>query len=462
MMMKKVYILLALILIGFGACNTGDDLYTDPSNPAEVSPATMLTSVEVNTFMNIEGELDRIANIYSQHFAGSSGQFIDVQNYDLSESEFDNMWAGLYSGTMYNAKLLIDNYGEKNPYYSGISKILFALNLGVATDLWGDVPYSEAFQAVSGNFTAKYDSQEDVLKSIQTLLDDAITELNKSSDDNAILVGEDDVIFQGDVNSWVRAAWIIKARYANRLSLKDSEGSANLVKTYISNALAVTDAVSNMEAPHSSSSQNQWGAFENQRSGYIVANKTFVDYLSGRNDPRLAYYFSKTSSDAYVGGDIQSATVSTSASPANTTSSGFFNVARNFPIVTNYELYFLLAEAQSRLGEDATDALNSAIKESVSYVTSGNNDGSTLANYSNPSITNILTEKWIAFCGQMEAYNDYRRTGIPALTPRAESLGAVRAYTPLRMTTPQNERVGNPTNALVYELNAPVWWAKAN
>ena len=458
--MKNIKILLLiLVVIGFTACNTGDDLYVDPSNPLEVSPATMLTSLEVNTFMNSEGELDRISNIYSQHFAGSNGQFVDVQNYDLSESEFDNMWAGLYSRTMYNAKLLISNYGTANPHYSGIAKVILAMNLGIATDLWGDVPYSEAFQATSGNFAAKYDTQENVLKSIQTLLDEAIVELGKDADANALLVGEDDVIFGGDTNSWIRSAWILKARYANRLSLKDATGSATLVKQYINNALAISGAQSNMEAPHSSSSPNQWGAFENERNGYLVANKTFVDFLSNRNDPRLAYYFSEVSGGGYEGADIQAATVSTSASSANIETSGFFSVLRNFPLVTDYELYFLLAEAQSRLGENASASLNSAIKSSVSYVTGGENDGTTLATYTNPTITDIMTEKWAAFCGQMESYNDYRRTNIPVLTSRAQSLGAVRGYTPARMTTPQNERVGNPENAKVYELNVPVWWA---
>ena len=75
-------------------------------------------------------------------------------------------------------------------------------------------------------------------------------------------------------------------------------------------------------------------------------------------------------------------------------------------------------------------------------------------------MTEILTQKWIAHCGHLEAYNDYRRTGVPALVSRAEAAGAVRGYTPMRLPTPQDERVANPENALPYELNIPVWWAQ--
>lgn len=456
MKMKNMkYILLALSLLGFSACNTGDDLYLDPSRPLLPSSGTLLTALEVNTFMNYEGELNRTANIYSQHFAGVLGQSLEAQDYDISESGFNNTWAGIYSGTMQNAKLLINTYSEGRPYYSGIGKVLLAMNLGLATDLWGDVPYSDAFGGASGNFTAKYDSQEDVLKSIQTLLDEAIVDLSKTKADNLELVGDDDLIFGGVVSNWIRSAWILKARYANRLSLKDAQGSANKVIEYVDNALAITGF--DMEAKHSEGNINQWEAFENERAGYMVANKYLVDLLTQRGDPRLEYYFEKVGSE-YVGADIQSPVINTTASIINyDPDAGFFAGVRNFPLATTYELYFLQAEAQFRLGIDAGEALNNAVEASVEYVTAGEITTIAQANYSNPTLSQIMTEKWIAFCGQIEAYNDYRRTQLPVLTPRT---GAVRNYTPVRMPTPQVERLGNPDNAKVIELNVPVWWAK--
>src|SRR5690606_15720564 len=121
----------------------------------------------------------------------------------------------------------------------------------------------------------------------------------------------------------------------------------------------------------------------------------------------------------------------------------------------------LEAEAKSRLGQDAAAALNDAIMASVNYVTEGVEDGSSIATYTAATATleNIMTEKWKAMFGQIEPYNDYRRTGFPDVPVRPGSAGAIRAYIPKRFPTPQQERQNNP-NALVQELDVPVWWAE--
>lgn len=75
--MKKFrYIFLPLLILGgLTACEKGDNLYTDPENPLEVTPATMLASLEVNTFQNVEGDFARIASMYAGQMAGATGQY---------------------------------------------------------------------------------------------------------------------------------------------------------------------------------------------------------------------------------------------------------------------------------------------------------------------------------------------------------------------------------------------------
>src|SRR5690606_30994413 len=106
--------------------------------------------------------LSRISSILVQHSAGLTAQYTDIQNYRITEGDFDNSWGGLYSGTMNNAKIIIDKAGDENPYYAGIAKVIMAINLGLATDLWGDVPYSEAFRIDEGIRTPKLDTQQDI------------------------------------------------------------------------------------------------------------------------------------------------------------------------------------------------------------------------------------------------------------------------------------------------------------
>jgi hypothetical protein len=464
--MKNIKYFIALFaLVSVSACKKGDNLYISPNQPLNVTPGVLLTSVEVNTIANTEGDLSRVASILSEQMAGTNAQYQALQNYNLQTSDYNNHWVGLYSNTMENAKIIMDTYQAKDPYYAGIAQVLMAINLGIATDLWGDVPYSKAFGGASGNFVSPYDTQQSVIASIQGLLDAGIANMAKPASANIDIPGGDDLYYSGNLAKWTKAAWTLKARYANRVSKKDPASATNVL-AYL--AKGITDPADNMENIHpaSGNSQNQWGAFQNQRTGYFVANKIFVDALKSNNDPRLSYYFNPDANGAYTGADITALVVDPNASTIGTTVTGsvttgsYFDVARNYPLITSYEASFLSAEAKVRLGQDASGDLNAGIKGSVAYVTQGANTGASIATYTSATanLTNVMTEKWKAMFGQIEAYNDVRRTGLPALIVRPGSAGAVRDYIPVRLPTPDIEHLGNP-NAVYYELNVPVWWA---
>lgn len=455
--MKNILYKIGLCVLVFASsCRTGNDLYDSPNSPAVVSPGLMLTAIEVNTFMNTEGDFARVASIFSQQMAGSGAQYLALQNYQLNRNDYNNHWNGLYSGTMYNAKLLIDTYGAENPYYSGIAKVLMAINLSVATDFFGDVPYSDAFKGADLNFVAKFDKQQAIYTAIQSLLDQAIADLGKTAGSNKILPGADDVIFKGQTVQWITAAWTLKARYANRLSQKDPAGTATQVLTYLANG--IKDPSGNMENIHDGNYANQWGDFENNRGGSFVANNRFIDILIATNDPRLDYYFSDEFGP-YLGADITVEQVNTEASIIGS----YFATDQNYGLVTFHEAKFLEAEAKARLGQDASAALNDGIKASVAYVTKGANSGASLATFTSATATTtaIMTEKWKAMFGHIEAYNDVRRTGIPALTPRPQSVGAVLSVTPRRLPIPVTESDTNP-NAIFVPLDQQVWWAGGN
>jgi hypothetical protein len=451
-MKNTIYKLALCATVLISSCKTGNDLYDNPNAPTNVSPSLALTSVQVNSFLNTEGDLARISSILAQQMAGVSAQYLTLQNYQLQVGDYNNHWQGLYSNTMYNAKLMIDNNSATNPYYAGIARVMMAINLSLATDFWGDVPYSEAFNGIGGNFQAKYDQQQQVYVSIQALLDAAITDFGKPVSANLVVPGKDDIYYNGSIAKWTLATWTLKARFANRLSLKDSQGSATNVLTYLARGIA--SAADNMENIHNADYPNQWGDFENARGGYFVANKVFTDAL-GAADPRLPYYFDAT--DGPVSG---TSIFQEQISPDASIIGPYFATERNYGLVTFHEAKFLEAEARSRLGQDASAALNDGIRASVTYVTRGTSTGAAQASYTpgTANITAIMTEKWKAMFGHIEAYNDYRRTGLPALTPRPKTLGALLDVIPKRLPTPNTESDSNP-NAKFISLDQPVWWA---
>jgi hypothetical protein len=469
-MKTKKILILALAIGAFSACRKGDDLYINPNAPAAATPATLLTGVEANTTMNYEAGIARTVSLWMQHNSGIVAQYQQYDDYDLQSSDMDNYWTGLYVGAMKNAKLLFDQYEATYPYYGGIAKVNMAINLGIATELWGDVPYSEAWKFEAGVSMPHMDAQKNILASIQTLLDQAIADFSKPASANQQLPAGDDVIFNGSASKWKKTAYVLKARYHNLLSKSDPSGSAANVIADLANGM--TSLADNCLTSHNTSAdQNQWGAFQEGR-GYMSACQTLIDSMGGSApgvggtpDPRLFYYFDSTGwGNMIVGNQIGQTTGGSTLGnylyDVDLAASGGSGTDRPSPLVTYTEQLFLLAEAQVRSGDAVNGAitLNLAIKASVTDVTSGTStSGPITYTAANTDIHAVILEKWKAMFGQpLEAYADYRRTGWPKL--KVNPFG-VRNYIPQRFPTDLAEQTSN-TNAVSYQLNIPVWFAQ--
>lgn len=461
---NKIYILSLTVLIsGIFSCKKGDDLYISPNAPTKATASTLLSGIEVGTFNNLEGGTTRQASIFMQHNSGVLGQALEPELYAPTESDMDNYWNGLYLN-MNNCKILMDQFGSESPYYKGIAEVIMVMNLGVATDMWGDVPYTEALKGTETgeNLMPKFDSQQSVLASIQTLLDDAIVNLAKPASSNASVPAGDDFIYNGNPKAWTKLAYTLKARYYSRLSKKGGF-DANMMLTYLSKGIASN--ADNCYAIHGSggSEGNQWASYLDNRA-YVVASQTLIDSLGNMNDPRTPQYFDTTGVGEAVGnplGDLDPG-VSYWGPYVGGLSPGdqLTDPSKHIVLVSYAEAKFLEAEAKVRLNDaSAFNTLNDAIKASVQEVTEGADDGSSVANYTalNTSLRTVITEKWKAmFTTPVEAYAAYRITGFPNLKPNPN---AKLPYIPKRLPTAQAERVSNP-NALTPSLGTPVWYAE--
>lgn len=445
-------ILLPSVLVLSG-CKRGDDLYISPNSPVEVTPALLLTAIEVSTFNSYEGNLIKNASILIQQNAGIESQPLPINNYILAENEFDNQWGQLYQA-LFNCKDLQTRYGAANPHYSGVADILAALNLGMLTDMWGDVPFSEALQG-QVNYTAKYDRQEDVIKGIISMLDNAIVKLGTSEDANTFLPGSDDLAFGGDADMWIKVAHSLKARYQNRLS---NTGLYNAADVLASLSKGISSSDEDFLTVHGDvpTEYNQWYDFQNNRQNYILAAEPFVDSIKLRpTDLRLYAYFDSTDLGDVTGTPVGAPAPGVSPWGSYLAGSG----ATGVRIISFTELKFIEAEVKVRQNDPtAADALNDAIKASCATVTSGAYDGVDIADYTaaTTTLSRVIYEKWIALFGSAEPYNDYRKTGFPNLTVNPSGRISV---IPKRYPTPQAERVSNP-NAPVPAITEPVWFAQ--
>ena len=458
----SVTIAFAVIMMTTGCDKYFEDAIVTPNDPAAVTPGLLLTSVQVSTFASYGGQLARQAGVMTQHVAGTSvgSQTVEIANYNITEITNENEWNGLYTGAVMNSKILSRDFGGANPWYNGISKVMLAMNIGLATDLWGDVPFSEAGQGETGNLSPAYDKQEEVIKEIQKTLDDAILALQMPEASNALFPGSDDLIFGGDADAWIRTAYALKARYANRLSEVNAGSSATEALAALANAYTSSAEDCNMIFG-AGNSQNQWSAYEGSRAGYIRVSETFVDALFNTTDPRLAVLVGKDANDSISGTPFDDVDVTSTSY----LSDYYASPSSSIPLVSYVEMKFIEAEAMLRAGNaGAADAHNDAVKASIMQIT-GAGDPTYEGPYASEtagSITleKIMYQKWVALFAQVETYSDWRRTGFPTLTPNPNAVPAAGGMIPVRLPTPQNERLYNTNATVISNTITPVWWDK--
>jgi Starch-binding associating with outer membrane len=464
----KLSFVFALGLGFFTSCKHGQDLFVSPNNPTKATPQTLLTAAEVGTMNTYEGDLNRTAGVLVQHGVGVNGQATSTQVYALPQQLFDNQWSQIYQ-TLQTSQLFKTNFAAQNPWYDGIQDILMAMNWGVCTDLWGDIPYRQALN-LGVYQQPKYDSQMVVINGILNLLDSAILKLSNDTLTNAFTPGADDIIFGGSRPKWVATAYTLKARYLNRFSNKGAAYLKDSILTCLS--LGISSSAGDCMAIHGSQGQesNQWYAYYNGRSyilscaslvdsmqSHVVGVKTFMDY-------RVNYFYADPSG-IITGGDIDSPSASASIWGQYLMGPIDFNGSIGSsswptPLVTYTEALFIKAEVDYANGNTATAAtdLNTAIGESFKKVTGFTDTSGLSSAYTagNTDLSRIMFEKWIAMYGQIEVYNDYRRTGYPALRPVLYQVALTMI--PKRFPTPDQESNYNPY-AIIQDLTNPVWFA---
>ena len=460
--MKKIFLILALpvVLLGSGCNGWISDVENSPNSPSEVTPDLLLTVSEVAMQTLYTGQLARTSSILVQQSAGNDFQMIDIRDYKITELSNINEWKTVYADALINQQELINVAGDANPYYRGIATVLKCMTIGLATDFWGDIPYSAALQGLDGTAEAlnpAYDAQADIIAAMQSQLDGAIADLSTTTADNALLPGSDDVIHNGDPAMWVKAAYMLKARYANRLSKRDATGSANDALNYLA-AAGLTGNEDNTMAMFgvNGNELNPWNSFNTTRANYIKMGEFFIDLLNSTSDPRLPLYATTNGAGEYSG--VPKDGVDNNASDAGPL---YASDASPLPLLTYYEMKFIEAEANMRLGntDAAAAAYNDAVKANI-LATVGAPDPTyeaANANETGASITmdKIMTQKYIAMFTQPEVWADWRRTNLPGITPNP---GGLVGGIPRRFPTCIDERLYNTSAVVVSDILQPVWW----
>ncbi|MCB0687324.1 MAG: SusD/RagB family nutrient-binding outer membrane lipoprotein [Saprospiraceae bacterium] len=460
----KSLIIIVLVIIPF-SCSDDilDEINKNPNSPTDVPISLLLPQSMVSTFEGIAGNP---AGVYASLFVEHA---TNVHLNPRLPSDISGFFNSIYA-VLNDLKVVIekgsDGGSEAGQYHAvGIAKFLYVYTLSIGTDLFGEMPHSEALQG-SLIRQPKFDSQQEIYSYMLSTLDEAIADFNKTS---ITAVNPIDLQFNGNIDLWKKSTYALKARLLNRLSNVDPKNQEIL--SAISNSFTSADEsmIFNGYLP-GSSNDNPWTAYQKSQQGFAISS-TFIDILNSYNesieDPRAVNWFTKIN-DAYAGAQPggAEADLSHTTYSAPSIDNVLFDDASQ-PLLTYDEIKFIEAEVYFRMGEmeNANSAYQMAVTEALKRAGIDADGISTYTSQSTvfPSVDNltlkhIIEQKYISFWmfQSLEAFNDQRRTGIPEMQ---NPFG-----TPNRIPYPNSEidrNLNTPSqinDVTIYTI--PLWWQK--
>ena len=146
--MKKIlkYITIFSLAVSVMGCESFiEGFEEDPNNPSgeSVDVNNMIQGVMLGDALLHEGELARLAGLWTDQFTGVDRQYIPLNQYLVTAGDFDSPWATIYYATVTQARLAQEKAeAELNPKILGVAQVLEAHAVGTAAALFGDVPFS--------------------------------------------------------------------------------------------------------------------------------------------------------------------------------------------------------------------------------------------------------------------------------------------------------------------------------
>ncbi|WP_158267049.1 SusD/RagB family nutrient-binding outer membrane lipoprotein [Chitinophaga niastensis] len=459
----KTFALFGCIIFASTGCKKFLDVNTDPNNPLTVKEAQILAPVEINTSTLIVGGASANITAYWMQQLSINQPVPSLESYNITSVDANNTWGYyLYASVFENLRIMIAQAQTAKHYeYVGIGKTLFAYNLAITTDLWNNIPYTEGFN-IPKNMHPKYDSQEAIYTTIQTMLDSALYYLHQLG--SKVVPGADDYIYNGDVKQWEKFVYTLKARYYLRLTKapgRTASLQADSALAALQQGLGANTDNALVAYPGTGQAESPWFVNTGEAAGGVVMAKSFIDSLITRNDPRLPVIATKNKTGIYVGRKVGDplAISPDLISKVNTLYAG---ADANLYLATYSEALFIKAEA-TFIKQGAAAAAPVYQAAIAAHMTMLGIPAAAQQTYiaSRPALTaanalqQIITEKYVADFLSPEVYNDWRRTGYPQLMPYQSEI--VKSI-PRRWPYPASELLTNPQPDQKATLADHVWW----
>lgn len=301
--MKLRIYLYVIFLVGtimsIGSCNKFNDINVDPINPTSLDPLKQLIFAQMSFSGNntvylrsADGIIYPLLQQMGGAFTANSGA-----TYAYSESIFSALWTADNTGLIKNIVDAVENSRDKpeKANLHAMCRIMKVLAFSRLTDLYGDVPYSEAGKGyIELNTHPKYDKQEDIYNDFFKELKESSQMLDASKD--KVLTEQ---YFQGDIQKWKKFANSLRLRLAMRLTKINPEKARAEVEAAVSDGVMESNndiCLIKYEDVESSGTEFRGNGLSTALTRVLFRiYSTFLDFLKPANptdpvDPRLFGY----------------------------------------------------------------------------------------------------------------------------------------------------------------------------
>lgn len=482
--MKKIFNIqqaafgaLVLLTLATTGCKKYLDINNDPNRPTEAPINGLLAATTQNTGLNVFRVANAGPNYYVQYFASPNASS-PTDIYD--RVDYSGLWRSLYDNMtdLYDLQELATR--SNSSAHLGMAKVMMAINLSMTINLWGNVPYSEAFKG--DNLRPKFDDAQQLHTTCINLLDEGIAELRKTP---TVAVTPAADFMHGNTaasatvwNStnriwWIRTAFAIKARLLNQLSKTTGYNSAAVLSAidsaYTNNTMESRVTIFTLRNPWATVARNQASlVLDGWLSTQFITNAMMAN--TPNQDPRLPRITNLTRFGDYRGTRNGAGRVGTGTTndECYLVLAGYYSGDASPLFVATYEeVEFIEAEAALRAG-DRTRAYNAylaGIRSNMDKL--GVAAAARDAYIARPTIgvgsaalqlSDIFREKYIALFLSPVTFDDARRFNY-AYTGFQLPLNSILTSPIRRLDYPSSEQQRNGGNTpAVGALTERLWW----
>ena len=460
----------ALLAPACGDYLSGPGVSDDPNHILTLSkPGPLYVAIQQTAALQQEGGLGQNAAAVMQQIAGVARGAAQTDAYVAFAADF---------GVVYGAGGLLDirkmeQLARKvsDSLYIGLAKVYGPMDVGLAADIWGDIPYREAADSTIPQ--PRYDPQLQIYADIQAQLDSAINVFLAATGPTNVggALDGSELVYAGRTSTGLRAAYTavarsLKARFFMHVAAASAGGVKGAPAAAYDSALKYATAgigtpEDDMLWFHDASAVglNIWWAVSgggDWQPGAAIVEIMNRRRLGGVEDTlRLAFYFTAAADGGYHGFRPTGGLVATSGGIYD--GSGPYSGLGAFldqnasdgsfrqPVITYAETQLIAAEAAWHLncGGCQPTVVVPAAQPFLDAARTNRRYGSTAFGTAPgtlpASLQNIIEEKYITLFLNPEVWNDWKRTCLPSLAPALGKPGI-----PGRLPYGVTEVIANP------------------